>query len=71
MTNYRNIIRTELANNSQGKQQHTERDFNKYISKSSSAWDEASDAFFVEEEDDNMDCGFFSSDDDMACMFFN
>ena len=70
MTNYANIIRAELAANS-GTTEYT-RDYSSYVSSSSSAWDDAPDAFFVDDEDD-MDAGFFSTDedDDMQCMFFN
>lgn len=72
MSNYQQLIRAELANNS-GTTEYT-RDYSRYTSKSSSAWDEAPDAdFFANDDDDNMDAGFFSSDedDDMQCMFYN
>lgn len=44
-------------------------------SNTSNAWNEAPDAFFVNKEDDNMECQFWSDDNDVddidECQFYN
>lgn len=77
MNNYREIIRQELAVNSNNKQAHVKRDFSRYTSKSSSAWNEATDVetdyeanFWSDCDEDNEEACFFV-DDIEECGFFN
>lgn len=64
--NYKATIRNNSTYN-------TASDYN--TSTTSNAWDEAPDAFFVNEEDDDMECGFWSNetevDDIDQCQFYN
>jgi hypothetical protein len=68
MNNFARVIRAELES--------TNHRSDYFISKPSSAWEDASDAFFQDEEDNDMNCRFFQDEDedededDMQCIFF-